>query len=511
MTSKIISTSAKVIPMQKSEVTAKKKRVMRYKIQGGEKQRRDMTVLSPPYDLATLRSIGDTSSILNQCIDAYAQNIVGFGIGVRFKVEEKDVNDKMTSEENQLGQLIRELNLERPAKEVLSEAIRQVEECGNAFLEVVRNGLGEVVGIENVAPEFIQVSKLNRVTMNDGTVRKFRYFLYHDQVDDSANEHSQIWYKSFGDPTPLRIDGHIAAEGEGTATEIIHLKIGDESKPYGEPRWIGVLLDILGDRKARELNYRYFTEGRHTPLAILLENAQLTPQSEETLRTYANSLGGEQSQHKFILLETESVGPESDAFQVDDKDKPAIKLEKLADILQQDALFLEYSDKVIENVLSSFRLPPVYVGRSEDYNRATVETAKELTEEQVFQPRREGYEWRLNNMFNDYGFEYVEIYLKSPDFSNTEDIKNILDPAIRANAIASNDLRPLVSKVLGVPLEPFEGDQYNKPFVMTRGGTVLDVDGIGLNGVDVSKAYGNSSEQELAGMLRRAMRRSESG
>lgn len=114
-------------------------------------------------------------------------------------------------------------------------------------------------------------------------------------------------------------------------------------------------------------------------------------------------------------------------------------------------------------------------------------------------------------MFSDYDFQYVEIYLKSPDFSNTEDIKNILDPAIRANAIASNDLRPLVSKVLGVPLEPFEGDQYNKPFVMTRGGTVLDIEGIGLNGVDVSKAYGNSSEQELAGMLRRAMRRSESG
>lgn len=508
MTSKLISSNKKtVIPMQKSKVTIKKKRTLTYKMQGGEKQRRDLTVLSPPYDLGTLRSIGDTSTILNQSIDAYAQNIVGFGIDVRFKVEEKDVSPEMENEKTELKLLVDELCLDRPAKDVWSEAIRHVEECGNAFIEVSRNLKGEVVGIDNLPPEFVQVSKLNRVNMRDGTVRKFRYFLYQDQVDDSAHTQSQIWFKSFQDPTPLKIDGNVAAEGEGTATEIIHLKRGDDSKPYGVPRWIGALINILGDRKANELNYRYFTEGRHTPLAIVLENAQLTQDSEETLKSYANSLGGEQSQHKFILLEAEKVGPEQEAFEDDSKNKAAIRLEKLADILQTDALFLEYSEKVVDDVLSAFRLPPVYVGRSSDYNRATVETAKELTEEQVFQPRREGYEWWNNKLFEDYGFNYVEIYLKSPDFSNTEDIKNILEPAIRANGVAPNDVRPILSKVLGVPLEPFDGEEYNTPFIQTKGGGVLDIDGLGSIGTSVAKAYGNTSEQELAGMLRRAMRR----
>lgn len=494
--------------MQKAEVTIKKKRKLTYKMVGGMEQRRDLTVLSPPYNLGVLRSIGETSTILNQCIEAYSQNIVGFGIGVRFTVEEKDVKESMNSEMKELEGLVKELNLERPAKEVLAEAIRHVEECGNAFIEVNRNGKGEVVGIDTLAPEFVQVSKLNKVIMPDGSSRKFRYFLYQDAVDDSVHTQNQIWYKSFEDPTPLRIDGNVSKEGEGTATEVIHLKIGDESKPYGVPRYIGALINMLGDRKANELNYRYFTEGRHTPLAILLENAQLTEQSEETLKSYANSVGGEASQHKFILLETEKVGPESEAFENSDKDKPSIKLEKLADILQQDALFLEYSSKVVSDVLSSFRLPPVYVGLSKDYNRATVETAKELTEEQVFQPRRNSYEWRLNRLFTEYGFESVEIYLKSPDFSNTEDVKNILGPAIQARAVAPNDLRPLISKTLNVPLQPFEGDEYNLPINQPRYsyGSVLNDESI-----DLTKAYGNNPESEMAGLMRRAIRRVNDG
>ncbi|MGX6993949.1 phage portal protein [Vagococcus penaei] len=508
MSSKIITSSKTVIPMKKSEVTANKKRMLTYKMTGGEQVRRDLTLLSPPYDLATLRSIGETSTILNQCVEAYSQNIVGFGMGVRFKVEEKDVTTEMDSEKSALETLLVNLSLDRPAKEVLSEAIRHVEECGNAFIEVIRNGLGEVVGIENVLPECIQVTKLNRVNMPDGTIRKFRYFNFQDTVDDSAMVHKSIWYKSFEDPTPLKIDGNVAKDGEGNATELIHLKIGDEHKPYGVPRYIGTLLGILGDRKANELNYRYFTEGRHTPLAIILENAQLTEESEATLKEYSDSIGGESSQHKFILLEAEKVGMENDFLQDNDKDKAAIRLEKLADILQQDALFLDYSEKVRSDVLSAFRLPPVYVGLSEDYNRATVETAKELTEEQVFQPRRDGYEWRLNRLFNDYEFRYVEVFLKSPDFSNTDDIKNILTPAIQARAVAPNDLRPIVSRVLNVPLEPFEGDEYNLPIKSQQNSYGL---GIGHSSIDLEKAYGEKQDSELAGMLRRAIRRERDG
>ncbi|MGX7386772.1 hypothetical protein ACWOF5_00880 [Carnobacterium divergens] len=231
-------------------------------------------------------------------------------------------------------------------------------------------------------------------------------------------------------------------------------------------------------------------------MAILLENAQLTAQSEETLQSYADQLDGESSQHKFLLLEAEKVDSSSNMLD-EGKDKPAIKLEKLADILQKDALFLEYDQRTTEAVLSSFRLPPIYVGMSSDYNRATVETAKELTEEQVFQPRREGYEWRLNNLFTDYEFKHVELYLKSPNLSNMEDIKSILDPAIQANAVAPNDLRELLSKVLNKPLQLFKGDKFNFPMGVQPQS----------NDYNIEKAYGETSDGEMAGMFRRMIRK----
>ena len=500
MTSKIISSSKQVeIPSKRNDIVElRKERVNLSKLNKTSGQR-DITQLSPPYDLKMLRLIGESSTILTQCIDSYAQNIAGFGLGVRpkvtIKVEDKE-NHLLELETEQLEALLTSLNEERPAKEVMTEAIRHVEECGNAFLEVIRDGTGNVVGLENIEPEYITVTKLNRIKQEDGTIKKFRYFIFRDVVNDSDRENG-IYFKSFGDSTPINTDGTMSEENGGSATELIHLKIGDESKPYGIPRYIGALVGILGDRKANELNYRYFTEGRHVPLAIILENAQLTAASEDTLKQYANSIGGESSQHKFILLEAEKVTAGESMLQENEKDKAAIRLEKLADILQKDALFLEYSDKVTHDVLSAFRLPPVYVGMSNDYNRSTVETAKELTEEQVFQPRRDGYEWRLNNLFKEYGFELVEVFLQSPDYSNTEDMKNILEPAIQAGAVAPNDLRGLVAKVINSPLEPFDKEDYNYP---------LKQNGVSSGAsISLSKAYGETSDGQLASILRQAI------
>lgn len=502
MTSKVIESTKKnkeLASVKKSEVTARKNRPLKYKSLGGVEQSRDLTQLTPPYDISALRSISESSNILRQCIDAYAHNITGFGIGLRYKTDDSDETPQMKAEWAIQEKLMNELNLERPAKEVVEEVIHHVEECGNGYFEVIRNGKGEVVGIDSIKPEYMTATKLNRVTMPDGTIRKFRYYVFRDSLNDSGRDGNGLWFKSFEDPTPLNSDGSIAKEGKGTSTEVIHMKIGDFADPYGTPRYIGPLIKMLGARKADELNFNYFVNGRHMPLAIVLENAQLTKESEATLQNYSDDLNGESSQHKFLLLEAEKVDSSNSMFD-DEKIKPSVKIEKLADVLQKDALFLEYDARATESVLSAFRLPPVYVGMSSDYNRATVETAKELTEEQVFQPRREGYEWRLNDLFSEYEFKHVELYLKSPNLSNMEDIKNILDPAIQANAVAPNDLRDLLSKTLNKPLAQFEGEKYNYP----ANSQPSEPQATDFN---IEKAYGMTEESELAGMFKRMIRK----
>ena len=151
------------------------------------------------------------------------------------KVDDTEETAEMKAEWNQLDILLKELSFERPPKEVIEEVIRHVEECGNGYIEVIRNLKGDVVGIDSVKPEYMTVTKLNRVINADGSEIKVRYFVFRDSMDDSATE-SGTWFKTFGDPTPLNTNGSIGAEGEGTATEIIHLKNGDFQDPYGKPR-----------------------------------------------------------------------------------------------------------------------------------------------------------------------------------------------------------------------------------------------------------------------------------
>ncbi|MGM0215057.1 PBSX family phage portal protein [Enterococcus sp. AZ109] len=494
--------------VRKQDVAIIKKRSLTFKSKGGVDQRRDFTQLSPSYDIATLRSITEISDILNQSIEAYVTNVAGFGFDIRYTVDDTEETEEMKEEWNLLESLLKDLSFERPAKEVVEEVIRHVEECGNGYLEVIRNIKGEVVGIDSIKPEYMTVTKMNRVLTKDKQEIKVRYFVFRDAMDDSARS-SGTWYKTYGDPTPLNVNGSVGSEGNGTATEVIHLKTGDFQDPYGVPRWIGPLIKILGNRKADELNYRYFTQGRHIPLAITLENAQLTKESEATLQAYANAIGGEENQHKFLLLEAEKVSPVDDMVGYgEDKLKPAIHIEKLADILQNDALFLEYDENVIESVLGAFRLPPIYVARSSDYTRATAETAKELTEEQVFQPLRETYAWRINSLFRDYDFKYVEVFLKASNLVNMEDIKSILDPSINAGAVAPNDLRDILGKVLNKPLEPFEGDEYNKPILTNSQNNPISygLSATGPGDIDLEKAYGSSKMSELAASVRRLLK-----
>lgn len=65
------------------------------------------------------------------------------------------------------------------------------------------------------------------------------------------------------------------------------------------------------------------------------------------------------------------------------------------------------------------------------------------------------------------------------------------------------DLRDVVGKVLNKPLEPFDGDEYNKPIITnSQGNTVNSLTGE----VDLEKAYGKTETSELAATVRRLIK-----
>ncbi|MCD7958210.1 MAG: hypothetical protein LUF89_01460 [Ruminococcus sp.] len=121
---------------------------------------------------------------------------------------------------------------------------------------------------------------------------------------------------------------------EYQANELLEFAIGTE--PYGEVRWIGTVLNVDGSRKAESLNNRYFSEGRHTPLMILINGGTLTDDSFAKLQGYMNDIKGENGQHAFIVLEAKNLDSCTD---MDVDAKPNLEVVKMADVLQKDELF----------------------------------------------------------------------------------------------------------------------------------------------------------------------------
>lgn len=427
--------------------------------------------IQPPADLRGYKELVRNSTILPQCIRAYKNNIAGFGIGVRYK-EDVEQTAEIEAEFNKAVQIVESLTLEQDTKELFEDVIEARETYGIAYIEVIRNPLGEVTQIEFIEdttsvrktvplePYVPSVFYRNGVEIK----RDKKYRKYMQQIGGKT-----VYFKEFGDPRIMdKRDGKYLGDEETIeskyqANEIIEFAIG--TAPYGEVRWEGQILGITGSRKAETLNLNYFVNGRHIPLLIILKNGTLSNDSMAKLRQYMDAVKGENGQHSFLLLEEES---KEGATGFENTEKPDIEIKELASVLQKDELFQDYMENNRRKAQSSFQLPDIYVGYTTDFNRATSLTAQHITEEQVFQPERKSLAWVINNkLLSCYKFKYVEVYFKEPDITNPDDLFKILSVCRAAGGITPNFAKEIVYNAYGRVSEDYEGDWGNIPIGVT--------------------------------------------
>lgn len=464
--------------------------------------------ITPPLDLKGLRVLVKNSSILPQCVRAYKNNIAGFGIGVRYK-DDIEETPEMAAEFERAEEIIELLNLEQDTKEVFEDIIEAREIYGISYLEVIRNVAGEVQQIEFIkdTPSITKTKPLEpyiaTVFYHKGkqVERKKRYCKYRQSIGGKT-----VYFKEFGDPRIMdNRDGKYLEEGETLdiqyhANEIIEFAIGTE--PYGEVRWIGQILGVDGSRKAEGLNNNYFENGRHTPLMIMIKGGTLTDESFDKLQQYMNDIKGAAGQHAFIILETESSEGRVD---FDQSEKPEIEVKDLANILQKDELFQDYLDNNRRKVQSSFQLPDLYVGYTTDFNRATAQTAQEVTEEQVFQPERKSLAWVVNNkLLNGYQFKYVEAYFLEPDISNPDDLYKLLTVANNAGGLTPNKAKQIVYEAYGETAEDYPEEWGDVPLAYSKtqgSGTSFDLGQLTMSlQKQIEKAASNHDDAIVAVM-----------
>ena len=236
---------------------------------------------------------------------------------------------------------------------------------------------------------------------------------------------------------------------------------------------------------------------------IMIQGGTLTEDSYEKLTKYMDDIKGEAGQHAFIVLETESSDGKTD---FDQTEKPKIEVKDLASILQKDELFQTYMDNNRKKVQSSFLLPDIYVGYTTDFNRATAQTAQEVTEKQVFQPERRSLAWAINNrLLNGYAFQYVEAFFQEPNISNPDDICKIMTAATAAGGLTPNKAKEILYKYLGEASDDYEEEWGNVPLAITQSQSSGGFDLGGLTMAlerQIKKAEGQGDNDQVVAVMK---------
>lgn len=439
-------------------------------------------ILPTPFNVGRLFQIIDESNMLKQCIEAYVVNTVGTGWEVEPVLRERAIN---AGENAELATFIEHANSTESLKVVMSKVIHDRESVGFGFLEVIRDQGREISLLRHAPALYTRLAPKHRqevlveYTIQRGrrvsTIKEFIKFRRFAQICNGRT----VWFKEFGDPRNMNRDTGLFEGEEGyvagsEATEILHFKLVS-NEPYGVPRWINQLPSILGSRESELVNLRYFKDNTVPPMFLTVGGGRLTAGSyRELTRTLQQNSIGADRQNRIMVLE--AVG-EGDTL--DNKSTPVqLKVEKLTDARQSDALFKEYDSANQQKIRSSFRLPPIVLGLSNEQNYANAQVSAFVAESQVFGPARDDIDEFLNKSLinGKFGMAMATARLKGriPSINSPESVIKTLTALNVIGAVTPRSAQMTANQILQTELPSYpkpgeEGyeDWMDKPLMMT--------------------------------------------
>ncbi len=456
--------------------------------------------IEPPFDLLTLAMLPEHNTELQQCLDAMENNIDGFGhrFLCRVKPPDDDVRLPPGLEKAVLKERVYLSNFfnyctEESFTEFRKKLRRDLETTGNAYYEVVRNVAGKIQAFTHLPSYQMRLGRLDDEPqlverpilelMLDGSVRvseiptwkRFRKYVQAKTVHlrnlSTLSGFKTRWFKEFGDPrTYDNQTGQLAADDlpmERRSNEVVHMRLYSTRTPYGLPRHIGNLLSIFGDRAAEEINYVTFRNNNVPSMAILVSNGQLTEGSLDRIESFVESqIQGSDNYSKFLLIEAESA---TEDMGEDSNQHIRLDIKPLTREQHKDALFQNYSENNQDKIRRVWRLPPIFVGRSDDYTRATAESSRRLADEQIFAPERDEFDAHINRvLFPSMGIIYHKFKSNSPNTTDNQQLVKILAGAEKTGGMTPRIARDMLEDILSKELPGFEGEfPPDVPFSLT--------------------------------------------
>ncbi len=365
-------------------------------------------IIQPPYDPATLAKLVEMSEILRPCIEAMATNVDGFGWQLvqpaHLKGKEDAESKEAQAEHEKLRQLFEYPNAQQDLVGLRYELRDDLETDGNGYMEIVRNGAGDIAELHRVPSATMRITTPDKVAteyeqaildQNGKYIKVPRRTRFRRYVQIAADGFDKVYFKQFGDPRMISSkNGKETENPDDAATEIIAFARPVSYSVYGVPAWVGNIMGVLGSRKAEEVNYLYFDNKGIPPMVVMVSGGTLTDESFKKVNEVLNKeIKGLENFHKTLVIEAvpHTVG------ELEEKATPVrIELKPLTQFMQKDALFGNYREKITKAIIGGFRMSGIFIGRSDDYTRATAREATRVMEEQVFDPKRRAFDGVIN-------------------------------------------------------------------------------------------------------------------
>jgi len=418
------------------------------------------SILHPQIAPDVYYSLVEQNNALNQCISAMEVNIDGTG----FDIVRTDGEELTDADEPALT----------PVKEFLAEVAptisfvtlrrqlrRQLEISGYGCIEVIRNPKDDIIFMRTLESKTIRLMKLGdavptvKTLIRGGTEMKIQTLTRERRFVQMVNR-KKIYFKEFGSTRDLaKANGTFLADQgkrlpfEERASEIIYLVVHRSAvSPYGVPRWLNNLPSVIGSRSAEELNLEFFAAGGIPPLMIFISGGAMA----ETARKQLEGLlaGKARNKLKGIVADIQST-----SGTIDKGGGVRVDIESFGSDRQQDSMFENYDIRCEQRVRASFRLPPLFVGKADDYSYASVFASYTLAEAQVFQPERMEFDEAFNNtVMKEMTKGVYRIKSKPLTVADAETNLKTLQTAMNGGAITKKDLVENLNLVGSVTLKP---------------------------------------------------------
>ncbi len=333
-------------------------------------------VKEPPYSLAALAELYEINATHKACVDAKVANIVGLGYKFRRVTEGVSADP---ANRDLLEHLFANCNPEMTFTEVMRAVWTDVESIGNGYLEITRNGRGNIDGFYHVPGTTVRlkVDRSGFLQVRDGRKRHFRN-LGSEEVTEPATEQPQNEMIQFRKYTP-------------------------QSTYYGVPDILPAITAVAGDRAASKYNVSFFEHNAVPRMAIIVEGGQLTKELLRQIRQFMEAEIKGQA-HRTLILDA----PGSDV---------KIRMEALSQISSEDAAFLDYRKANRDEILMVHRVPPSKITIVENANLANSRDQDKTFREQVVRPEQRRIEFQLNRLIReeigigDWQFSFKEMDL----------------------------------------------------------------------------------------------------